>query len=118
VTSASIRIRDGSIYLDAALYEAHFSGLEALAVLRRDERLLLVPLQRGGPGGSLLKIRNARGDRVVHAREQLRALGIEDFESHELAVQWDAELAALAMVAPGQVPSGPAQRPADHGEQG
>jgi hypothetical protein len=100
VTSASIRIRNGSFYLDAALYEAHFRGLDCLAVLQQGERLLLLPLLRGGPGGSLVKRLNARGDRVIHAPEQLRALGIDDFETHELAVQWDAELAALAMVPP------------------
>jgi hypothetical protein len=113
VASASIRIQNGSFYLDAALYETYFRGLESLAVMRRDDRLLLVPLQRGSAGGSLAKVRNARGDRVIHAREFLRELGIGDFETHEVAVQWDAELAALAMVPPG-VP-GPA-RSASTGE--
>jgi hypothetical protein len=110
VASTSIRIQNGSFYLDAELFQTYFAGLDSLAVMRRDQRLLLVPLQRGSAGGSLAKIRNARGDRVIHAPEFLRSLGIGDFETHELAVQWDEELAALAMVPPGgPAPSQPAR---------
>jgi hypothetical protein len=102
VGGASIRIQNGSFYLDADLYDRHFGGLDAVAILRRAEQLVLLPLQHASNGGSLAKIRNARGDRVIHARELLRELAIGDSESYEVAVQWDPELAALTIALPSE----------------
>ena len=46
----------------------------------------------------LLNVRDARGDRVVHAQEFLRPRGLaEDFEEREYPVYWIAELQALAV---------------------
>jgi hydrogenase maturation protease len=97
---ASIRIARGSFYLSAELYERYFHGLQSVAVLSRGERFALVPLVAGGSGGHLVKVRNARGDRVIHAREFLEEQRVSESDEHELSVSWDSELAALTMPNP------------------
>lgn len=99
-TSPSIRIRSGSLYLDAELYDTYFQGLDTLALLRRGDAIVLLPLQRGGTGGLLVKRKNARGDRVIHAPEFLRELGVPDAAEHELAARWDPELSGLTLPRP------------------
>ena len=98
--SPAVRIRNGSLYLDAEVFEAFFAGRDAVAVLPRDEQIALFPLAPGSVGGSLAKVRNARGDRVIHAQELLRALEIDDADSHELPARWDHELSALLVPRP------------------
>src|SRR6201989_3173962 len=96
----SIRIHDGSFYLDAAVYEAYFGGLDSVAVLRREQDIAIVALRSEGAAGSLAKIRNARGDRVIHAREFLRSLELDGSTSIELEARWDPELSALRLRCP------------------
>jgi hypothetical protein len=98
--SASVRLENGSLYLDAEVYAEFFGNRDSVAVLSRDEQIALFPLSTGGVGGSFAKIKNARGDRVIHARELLRGLDLDDSESHELVAHWDAELAALILPRP------------------
>lgn len=98
--SPIVRLLNGSFYLDAAVYDAYFRGLDALGVLRRGEDIALVALRPGGSGGSLAKIRNARGDRVIAARELMRSLDLDQPEPIELTARWNAELAALEMPCP------------------
>ncbi len=58
-----------------------------------------MPLTRDSAGGLLLKRRNARGDRVIHAQEFFRTQGyLEDFEAHEVPLRWRDEFAALELV--------------------
>lgn len=96
----TVRIQNGSLYLDAEVYAEFFGGRDAVAVLPREGHIALFPLSQGGAGGSLAKVRNARGDRVIHARELLRGIDIDDSDSHELAARWDQELAALTFPRP------------------
>jgi hypothetical protein len=98
--SLCVRIRNGSFYLDADVYEAYFRGRDSVGVLMRHDHIVLCPLFPGSVGGSLAKIHNARGDRVIHARELLRELELDDSQTHELAARWDAELAALTIPRP------------------
>ncbi len=98
--SPTVRVQNGSLYLDAEVYAEFFGGRDTVAVLPRDGGIALFPLSRGSAGGSLAKIRNARGDRVIHARELLRGVRGEDSDSHELAARWDQELAALTFTWP------------------
>jgi hypothetical protein len=94
-----ISIRRGNIHLSRELCHAHLPDVGAVALLARDDTVLIVPLARQSAGGLLLKIRNARGDRVVHAQEFLRARGLpEDFEERQFPVYWIAELKALAIL--------------------
>lgn len=98
--SVSVRLENGSLYLDADVYAAFFGSRDSVAVLSRDEQIALFPLSPDGVGGSFAKIKNARGDRVIHARELLRGLDLDDSESHELIARWDPELAALVLPRP------------------
>jgi len=98
--SPTVRIQNGSLYLDADVYAEFFGGRDSVAVLPRDGHIALFPLSQGSAGGSLAKVRNARGDRVIHARELLCGIELDDLDSHELAATWDEELAALTFPRP------------------
>jgi hypothetical protein len=57
-----------------------------------------VPLIRDSAGGLLLKQRNARGDRVIHAQEFFRHCDLpEDAEPRTLRAQWSRDRAALVV---------------------
>lgn len=105
--SRSIRIHDGSFYLDAELFDTYFRGQDSVALLERPGEIALVALHRGAAGGSLAKIRNARGDRVIHAREFLSRLAVDESLSLELAARWDPVLSALTVSRPS--PAAPAR---------
>ena len=90
-----LSVRRGSVYLPAALCARHFSGLDAVIVLIRDGRLMVLPVRQMSAGGTLLKIRNARGDRVAAAPDVFAANGLDDLEAEDLPVRWSAEDAAL-----------------------
>ena len=98
--NASIRIQGGSFYLDFDVYQACFGGRDAVAVMSREQELLLVALSPGAVGGSLVKIRNARGDRIIHAHELLRRFDLDGPSAIEIRAEWDPELAALRMKRP------------------
>ncbi len=93
-----VTLRGGSIHLPRELCDAHLAGAEAVAVIERDGALLVVPLVPGSAGGLLLKLRNARGDRVIAAQEFLRTHGYADSdEERRVAVRWDESAAALML---------------------
>jgi hypothetical protein len=73
-----VTIQRGGLYLNRALYERHFAGLETVILLRRGEDLLVLPVHDAGAGGYLLKLRNGAGDRVVNAPDFFRRHGHED----------------------------------------
>jgi hypothetical protein len=100
MTLAPVRLQNGSLYLDADVYEAFFGFRDSVAVLSRDQQIALFPLSPGGVGGSFAKVRNSRGDRVIHARELLRGLDLDDTEPYELWAHWDPELYALILPRP------------------
>jgi hydrogenase maturation protease len=88
-----VTLQGGSIHLDAEVYEAYFRGIETVAVLLGDEDLCILPIRAGA--GLLVKRRNARGDRIVHAMELLRPRGLDGPEKLRLTVKWDSQRAAL-----------------------
>ena len=93
-----IRIAHGSIYLARDLYDAYLSGVCAIATVLRDGRVYLMPLRGPAAGGLLVKVRNARGDRVVHADEFLHAVGISSSAPERwVAVRWVPDMAALLL---------------------
>lgn len=100
ISNPHVRLQNGSFYLDADVYDAYFRGLDALGVLQRGDEIALVALRPGGSGGSLAKIRNARGDRVIVARELMRSLDLDQPIPMELTARWNAELAALEIACP------------------
>jgi hypothetical protein len=96
--AASIRLARGSIYLDSDLCAAYFSDVASLAAVVRDGRAYLLPLRGPAPGGLLLKVRNGRGDRVVHADEFLLSLGIaSNAPERWIGVRWVADMAGLLL---------------------
>lgn len=92
-TERALTLQDGSIYLEVEVYEAYFRGIETVAVLLGEEDLSVLPIRAGA--GLLVKRRNARGDRVIHATETLRPGGLDGAQSLRLPVKWDSQRGAL-----------------------
>ncbi len=90
-----VRIAGGSLYLDAALYERWFAGVQTVVLLGDTRSLLLVPVAHAPAGGLLVKMRNARGDRVVHAPEALTGRGLPGDLEGDFPAAWDRQAAAL-----------------------
>jgi len=82
-----VQVRDGRLHIPGQVYERVLLNCPSLALLVRDGRWQLLPLF-GGAGGLLIKMRNARGDRVVEAQEFLRSQGFE--QGHE-PVEFDLD---------------------------
>ncbi len=88
----------GNLYLAHEACEHYLPGTLSVALLHRDGAVLVLPLTRESGGGLLLKIRNARGDRVIHAQEFFRTQGyVESFEALRVAMRWDPDAAALVL---------------------
>lgn len=105
-TSPDARCRDGDVvlargnlYLTRELCETYLAGIESVALLDGPAAVRIVPLQGVSAGGLLLKVRNARGDRVVHAQEFLRSNGyLEEFFERPVSAHWDARTASLVLL--------------------
>ena len=98
--SACVTLRDGSVYLSAAVVQTYFSGIDAVIVLIRDDRLMILPVHQATAGGCLLKRRNAAGDRVALARDVFQDRGLMGLAVVDLAAQWVSEEGALCAVLP------------------
>ena len=95
---ASAGVAAGNLHLTREACERWLPGVESVALLSRDGKVLIVPLTRESGGGLLLKVRNARGDRVIHAQEFFRMHGYsEDFSPRRVAIRWDDSAAALVL---------------------
>lgn len=94
----TVAVARGSIYLTREICDAYFEAIQSVALIVRDDKLLIVPLIQESAGGLILKVRNARGDRVIQAQEFFRDKGFaEDFEEQTIAVSWNSEWAALGL---------------------
>ena len=93
--TAKIDVRNGSVYLSAAVVETYFRGIDAVVVLIREGRLEILPVQRMAAGGCLLKIRNAAGDRVAAAPDVFHANDLEAWTADGLDARWSGERGAL-----------------------
>ena len=108
--AADVWLQNGRLHLTSAAYDRHMDGCTIAALLARDGIWLLLPL-RAGAGGLQIKLRNARGDRVIEAQEFFRSQGLEDSPQarrvrlHDETAQggWRIELVenALPIVSPG-----------------
>ena len=78
-TGDEIWLHNGRLHLTGAAYERYLHACPAVALLARDGDWLLLPLHAGA-GGLQVKLRNARGDRVIEAQEFFRTQGLEDSE--------------------------------------
>ena len=96
LATLSVKVAKGNLYLSREICDACLPGVEAVALLDRDLQVMIVPLIPESGGGLLLKVRNLRGDRVIHAQEFFREKGyLEDFEERAFAARWNPESAAL-----------------------
>ncbi|PCI19460.1 MAG: hypothetical protein COB62_05575 [Piscirickettsiaceae bacterium] len=89
-----IRLSNGNLYLENELYEKYFSSIDSIALVEKGSLFLMMPVQQAG-GGLLLKIRNAKGDRMVHAIEFFQQYGLELEQDKILDVTWNSDLCAL-----------------------
>jgi hydrogenase maturation protease len=90
-----LRLCRGALHLERAVHDRFFAGLSTVVLLRRDRDLLIMPVRHAAAGGTLIKIRNAQGDRVIDAVDFCRAQGLEDPAERTLIAAWDSEAAAL-----------------------
>jgi hypothetical protein len=98
--SALVTVRDGSVYLPAAVVATYFRGIDAVVVLIREGTLMILPVHQATAGGCLLKLRNAAGDRVAQARDVFQDQGLLSQNLVDLPAQWVSEQGALCAVLP------------------
>ena len=91
----TIRISNGNLYFDKELYETFFSGVDVIALLPVEGGFSVMPLFNNANGGRLLKLRNAKGDRVVSAPDFFRDRGIQDMDETHCPVRWNSETVSL-----------------------
>lgn len=91
-----VELHRGSLRLTKETYDRFFDGRDGVILLDKDDRVLVIPVE-DVTGGLLLKQRNLRGDRVVHAHEFLEARGVDRDDVRALTAVWDGELGALAL---------------------
>lgn len=97
-TLLQVTVARGNLYLSRETCESFLPGIQSIALLDREDRVLIVPLTPESGGGLLLKIRNVRGDRVIHAQEFFREKGyLEDFQERIFALDWSDVSAALVL---------------------
>ncbi|MEW5834429.1 MAG: hypothetical protein ACOZJZ_23345 [Pseudomonadota bacterium] len=95
-----VELRAGRLHVPASTYEQALQGCPAVALLERDHAWWLIPLAAGA-GGLQLKLRTARGDRVVEAQEFFRAQGLEDtHEPRTLGLEFEPSRGAFKLVPP------------------
>jgi hypothetical protein len=94
-----VTIARGNIYVPREVCETYFKNIECVALMPHEEGVLLIPLIQQSAGGLLLKIKNLRGDRVIHAQEFWRQHNYtEEFAERTYPVCWNRERAALLIV--------------------
>lgn len=93
----AVTLARGSLLLPQAVYAHYFSGLDGVALLRRGDDLLIMPVRHAAAGGYVLKQRNAAGDRVVCAADFFREQGLDDNCARRAAPVWRDDLAALTL---------------------
>ena len=96
--SGAVSIHEGSIYLPNQLVDTYFRDIDAVIVLIQQGELMVMPVHQATSGGSLLKIKNAAGDRVVQARDVFQDQEMLDFRTDNLAVNWSTEKSALCAI--------------------
>lgn len=80
----SLRLHRNHLYVEAALFNAHFPHVHSIALLRKGGDLLIFPLAASEAGGFYVKQINARGDRAIHAADFFRRNGIDENHEYEL----------------------------------
>jgi hydrogenase maturation protease len=93
-----VNVASGNLYLSREICARYFARVEAVALLARQDEVLILPLSGASAGGLLLKQRNARGDRVIHAQEFFRRHDLpEQDELRAVSGCWSPAAAALVL---------------------
>lgn len=96
--SPEVSVVRGNFYLSREICDTYLPGVVSVALVLRDDEVMIVPLMGQSAGGLLLKQRNARGDRVIHAQEFFRNKDLaEEFELRTVPVHWCRDSAALVV---------------------
>jgi len=93
--SETISLKNGNLYVRRDLYKKFFSGIETIALLKRDTGFLVMPVFSQASGGRLLKMRNPAGDRVVTATDFLQEFNLAEQDERVFSAIWDSSAAAL-----------------------
>ncbi|HEY9732522.1 MAG TPA: hypothetical protein V6C89_11460 [Drouetiella sp.] len=91
----TISIKNGNLYVDCHLYEKFFAGIETVALLKKEDGFLLMPVFNQASGGRLMKMRNTAGDRVVTATDFLQQFDLVQHDVRGFPASWDSAAAAL-----------------------
>tara|TARA_R110002094_G_scaffold108060_1_gene106106 strand:+ start:93 stop:407 length:315 start_codon:yes stop_codon:yes gene_type:complete len=97
---STIAIKNGNIYLTSEVYETYFKDIQSVVLISRDEKLFILPINQAGGSGLLLKIRNAKGDRIIHTQEQLREFDINETVEYPIPIRWDSQYSGLHLILP------------------
>ena len=100
--AASVRLARGKIYLESPLFEKYFSGHETVALIEREGKFVLLPVFSGAQGGLMIKLINARGDRLVDAVDFFRRFDLDLENSLDCPVVWNSEMAGMVIDVPGR----------------
>lgn len=91
-----VKIARGNLYIPRETYDRYLKNTEAAALLAHENGILLFPLIGQSAGGLLIKIKNLKGDRIIHAQEFFRQNNYaETFEETVCDVVWERDRAAL-----------------------
>ncbi len=98
--SHTVTLANDNLYLSAEIFDIYFPGIQNVILLHKDTQILIMPVRQQGAGGLLAKIKNARGDRVVHGTKFFQSIGFDTSETMTLPVQWHSAEAALVFSLP------------------
>lgn len=90
-----VRIHRDHLYIDAVTYDRNLADAPAVALLRDEDDLLILPVTGAGSGGFYIKQVNARGDRAIHAADFFRLNGISDTQEHHVLAAWTKTIAGF-----------------------
>ena len=92
----SITLKNGNLYIESDVYETYLNSADSVVLIHKESKYYLMPVQQMA-GGLLMKIINAKGDRVINAIEFLQYNNIETSETRVIEVKWDQEFSALSL---------------------
>ena len=93
----TVKIHNGRIYIPNLVYETYFKNIQSIVFFHKEKKIYLLPVNQSGGSGLLLKIINAKGDRVVNVVEQLNDCNIDDKSEKIVLVSWDSKISGLLL---------------------
>jgi len=95
LTKQTVSIKNGNLYIGHELCQKFFPGIETVALLKKEQGFLVMPVFSQASGGRLLKLRNSIGDRVVTATDFLLDFDLNYEQEHDFKAIWESASAAL-----------------------